>query len=237
MRGLKITPVSSETGGYEAEQEGTVAPWLKQFAKAQNDTIVQQARRRNQAAGYLDHVKNILVNRPRYATVEDAVNDFRKRTGLDSYLEEIKQSEAKSKPIQKKSVASRMNTLAKMGLKKKVKQAAEPSALPKSLAKYTEAAPDIERFVRNRVDTLHGLGLSVPQLQQGILDMFGIRNGVQDGDVYNDEVGKWLSDQIEGAQNLANKPTTSPELGSATNKEDFQEDSDAFAGLMPASQY
>ncbi|HUS88517.1 MAG TPA: hypothetical protein VMW91_03960, partial [Desulfosporosinus sp.] len=74
MRGaLKITTVSADGGGYEVEQEGKVASWLKQFAKSidQQDTVVQQARRRQtQGAGYLDNVRNILVNRPRYATVE-----------------------------------------------------------------------------------------------------------------------------------------------------------------------
>ena len=234
--GLKINTVSAEGGGYEVEQEGTVAPWLKQFAKALNkqDTIVQQARRRNQAAGYLDHVQNILINRPRYATVEDAVKDFRKRTGLDSYLDEIKQSKkAPDKITKKASVASRMKTLAQMGLKKKV----ATDQIPGSLAQYPEAAEDIAAYVKNRIEDLHALGVSIPQLQQGILETFSVRHGIQDKDIYNADVEKWLSDKIEAAQHLTPPEVSTPQIGAGVTKEDSQEDSDAFSGLMPASQY
>jgi len=242
MRGsLKVTTVCAQ--GYEVEQEGKVAPWLKQFAKAQDqqETVVNQARRRNQtqAAGYLDHVQNILVNRPRYATVEDAVQDFRKRTGLDSYLEEIKQAEKKPRLVKSAKstrIAARINVLEKLGLKKKVKQAADAQTFPSSLSKYTEAVNDIISFIKNRIEDLHALGVTVPQLQQSILENFGIRHGVQDKDVYNQEVEKWLSDQIEEAQGLVSAEEGSPSLGAGVNREmDSQEDSDAFAGLMPAS--
>jgi len=247
MRGaLKITTVSADGGGYEVEQEGKVASWLKQFAKSidQQDTVVQQARRRQtQGAGYLDNVRNILVNRPRYATVEDAVKDFRKRTGLDSYLAEIKQADHKTGLKKeatssiKSRIALRMASLDKLGLKKKVKQAAEAKQIPQLLAQYSDAVGDIETFIKNRIEDLHAMGVTVPQLQQSLLENFSIRHGVRNKDVYNNEVAQWLSDKIEEAQALVSVDTGTPQLGAGVYRDnDSNEDSDAFAGLMPTTQ-
>lgn len=239
MRNIKITRINGS--GYETENEGALAPWLKKFigavkapAPKVQETAVDQARKRNVNANYLDKLQNILHNRPRYATVEDAVKDLRKRTGLEDYLKKIN-AEEENKEIKKE--ASLKNKIAartaqiKSLLKKK---ANEDLKVPETIAQHGYIAEDIISFVKNKIDDAHGLGVSVPQIQEDILEVFGPRHGISDRDVYNEDVAKFISDSIESVKSLHETHVNTPNIGSGVGQDiDPKENNDVWSGLMP----
>lgn len=217
-RGFKISRQSGMN-----EKETNLAGWLTDFVKTQaksekSETAVDAARKRN-SQSYLQQIVNIMGNPPRYATVEDAVQDMCERTGLSAYLDKIKVADE---------------------LKKKVnKSASDHSVLPESLAKYINIAEDIENFVKNNINNTHGLSATVPQLQYDILSVFGLKHGVESQDVMNNEVAEYLNNCILEAQKNINQSQYVPStIGDGVGRVDINDydDQDAFSGLMPASK-
>jgi len=83
-RGFKITRQDGLT-----ERDSNLAPWIQNFAgKNKNLTVVEQTRARD-AQSLVSQINNIMGSKSRYATVSDAVNDMRERTGLDTYLNQL----------------------------------------------------------------------------------------------------------------------------------------------------
>lgn len=78
-----------------AQRKGS--SWLdsvQDMLAQKQETAVENSRAR---ASMINQVNNILSNPPRYATVDDAVQDLRERTGLNSYLKNIKASKKRTK--------------------------------------------------------------------------------------------------------------------------------------------
>lgn len=84
-RGFKINRQSDLT-----ERDSNLAPWLKQFAGRQKEpqTIVEKTRLRD-SESLVSQINGIMGSKSRYATVSDAVNDMKERTGLDKYLNQL----------------------------------------------------------------------------------------------------------------------------------------------------
>lgn len=85
-RGFKITRQDGLT-----ERDSNLAPWLKQFAGKKALTVVEQTRARD-TQSLVSQINSIMGSKARYATVDDAVNDMKERTGLDTYLNQLKAS-------------------------------------------------------------------------------------------------------------------------------------------------
>lgn len=219
-RGFKINRQSGMN-----EKETNLVDWLSDFVEAQaksekSETAVDAARKRN-SQSYLQQIVNIIGNPPRYATVEDAVQDMRERTGLNAYLDKMKTADNGES-------------------KKKVnKSASEKCVLPESLSKYKDVAEDIENFVQNNINNTHGLASTVPQLQYDILSVFGLRYGIESQDVMNHEVAKYLNDCILEAQKNLNSSNKIPaSIGDGVGRVDVDDydDQDAWSGFMPAGK-
>jgi hypothetical protein len=91
--GMRINSYSEEEREIEASEK--LSPMISQFAKSvipQN--AVDQARARN-AQSFMQQLTSIMTNKPRYATVDDAVKDMQERTGLTLHLENIKSAKKK----------------------------------------------------------------------------------------------------------------------------------------------
>src|SRR6266705_6440788 len=67
------------------------------FAKSKNQTAVEQARLRNSSQSFMQQLTSLMTNKPRYATVADAVKDMQERTGLNVHLENIKSAKSTNK--------------------------------------------------------------------------------------------------------------------------------------------
>lgn len=64
--------------------------WLKQFQKSLQKDAVQP---RSVDSSLFDQISNIMNGKPKYTSVQSAVEDMKNRSGLTAYLEKIKTSE------------------------------------------------------------------------------------------------------------------------------------------------
>jgi len=206
-RVLKISTYAEDKEFEEGEQK--LSPMLSQFAKAViPPNAVEQARARN-AQSVMQQLTSIMANKPRYATVDDAVRDMQERTGLNLHLENIKSA------------------------KKKVnKQAHELVDIPESLKKY-DFVGNIVNYIKNNIKNTNGVGNSVPQLQHDILSLFS-KDGLAPQDILNDEVSKYLSDCILEQQKMLPSDSDNGQLGFGVGKDLVFENEDPWSGLMPS---
>jgi len=167
---------------------------------------------RNKRQSIVDQINGIITNKPHYASVADAVADMRERTGLNQYLEQIKASEKMTKKMAKLIVA-------------------QINGAPKTLEQYSNVN-DILSYVDNIISNSHGLGVTIPQLQDDILRTFP---KVQPEDIMNDEMSKYLNSKIIEAISLMGPVKENPNLGKGMNQEKFEDEGGNYwAGLEPA---
>jgi len=204
MRGGLPIQRNSEAG-YEVEKADKLPEALKSAV-----TSLEQSRQRK-SFSIIDQINGIMGGKPRYGSVADAVADMRERTGLNQYLDQVKSSSMTQKSA-KSIVAQIMNSV------------------PESLNKYKNVA-DILSYVDNVIEGSHGLGCSIPQLQDDILRTFP---KVQPEDVMTDSVAKYLNSKIISAISLMGPgQENNPNLGKGLNKEKFEENENAWQGLEP----
>lgn len=229
---IGVNRISDEDAGYQKESYDNLSPWMRRLVeqtRRQQDTAVDQARQRQSHQAIVHQVNNIMSNPPRYATVDDAVADMRERTGLSAHLKDIQASESKKKRLELRNIVAQIND-AKDGTHISI-----DIEIPQVLSKYEiESLID---FIKNTIDNGHGLGATVPQLQNDILHMFGPRYRVQPQDIWNDEVAEFLSKFIEQAKIQVTPETQNPHIGKGigVSEDADPEDQDYFAGCQPAS--
>ena len=209
-----ISRISDEDAGYQKESYN-LSPWMQRVMdQATRQTAVQQARSRQ---SIVNDINGIIAHPPRYATVDDAVEDMRERTGLNSYLQTIRANESKDKI--KQIVASIQESDVK---------------IPESLAKYN-FDEDLINYINNTIDNAHGISVKVPQLQHDILHTFGYSKRLEAQDVWNDEVAEFLSKLVENAREVSFQ-TSDSRIGDGVGRtEDMDLNSEYFAGLQPAT--
>jgi len=205
MRGfLKINSYSEEER--EIEPSEKLSPLLSQFAKAViPQTAADQARARN-AQSFMQQLTSLMTNKPRYATVADAVKDMQERTGLSKHLENIKSAKNTNKVDKKASIQ-----------------------VPESLMKY-DFANDITSYIKNNIKNIGVLGVSIPSLQYDLLSVFPKLNA---SDVMNDEVAKFINDCIYSEQSQLSPETNNYNIGKGVGL-DIQDNNDPWANLMPS---
>lgn len=209
-----ISRISDEDAGYQKESYN-LSPWMQRVMdQATRQTAVQQARSRQ---SIVNDINGIIAHPPRYATVDDAVEDMRERTGLNSYLQTIRANESKEKI--KQIVASIQESDVK---------------IPESLAKYN-FDEDLINYINNTIDNSHGISVKVPQLQHDILHTFGYSKRLEAQDVWNDEVAEFLSKLVENAREDAFQVSDSRIGDGVGRTEDMDLNSEYFAGLQPAT--
>ena len=204
---IPITRISDQSSGYETETPDRLPKPLKAAI-----TALDVARLRQQSS-IIEQINGVLGKKPRYANVSDAVNDMRERTGLNSYLNQVKSSNSNSVQKNAKFIAAQI-----MG------------TIPASLKKYYNIE-EILSFVDNIISNSNGLGVIVPQLQEDITRTFP---NVQSEDVENDEVSTFLNNKITEAQSMLGPPEKNPNLGKNINESNAGEKEDYWAGYMPS---
>jgi hypothetical protein len=203
--GLKINSYSEEDR--EIEPNEKLSPIISQFAKSViPQTTVDQARSRN-AQSFMQQLTSLMTNKPRYATVADAVKDMQERTGLNIHLENIKSA------------------------KQKVNKQASETQIPESLNKY-DFVDNIFSYIDNNIKNHGATTASIPQIQYDLLSVFPKLNP---SDVMNDEVAKFINDRIYSEQSqLSPETNAGGNLGKGVGL-DIQESNDPWAGLMPST--
>lgn len=204
--GLKISKYS-DSENTDCESKEQLSPMISQFAKAVIPaSAVEQARARN-AQSVFQQLSSIINSKPRYATVDDAVKDMCDRTGLHTYLDNIKIADSK----------------------KKVSNAA--SDIPESLKQY-DFCEDIVNYIRNMIKNKSGLGVSIPQIQHDVFSLFGIK-GLNSKDLINEDVAKFINDCIYNERKMLPDSIDNHNIGKDVGK-DLEENTDPWAGLIPS---
>lgn len=214
---------TSETG-YEVEAADNMPKWLR-AADEKQKTAPEAARERVEAS-FLDNLNNILYQRPRYATVEDVVADYKEKTGLTKYLDNLanKKQTIKSAAQLKSIVES---------IEKKADGVAT-AVLPESLSKY-ESAGTIEAFLNNYIED--NPSATVPQVKHDLIERFQFKHGLKPEDINNKEVETYISDLIQECKDKNPAPVESNHnIGKSRGLEiDPKENEDYFAILNTAT--
>lgn len=216
----KISRVSDSE--CEKEAADNLTPWMErlvqQLMKSQ-ETAVERSRSRN---SIVHDVHNIMTTKHRYATVEDAVEDMRHRSGLNSYLNKLNSDKSARKTASAKSIVAQ------------IMEHYEVETVPEALAKY-DINDQLINFIKNTIETGHGVSVAIPQLQHDILHVFGPRYKIQPEDVHNNEVAEFINKYIQDAQDFVTEEAGDPNIGKGVGIRDDEssEDQDYFKGLTP----
>ncbi len=173
--GFKIT----RTEEYEYASGSAAPRWLEEFAaKMENKprTAVEVARDRIDTPSFVDRINAIMGGGKvsPYSSVEEAVQDYQKRTGLLDY--------------QKLAMAQEIVDAGDADDKKEKADAKKKSDKPGILEKF----PALEHYVRNTVESQHGIQL--PAIVHGIMETFGrdIKEEDLDSELYH-----WINDLLK----------------------------------------
>lgn len=215
----------------ETETADNLSPWLQNFVRQQS--VVEQARERNQPIS--TQVSSYIGGTKRYATVEDAVLDLRKRVGLEEYLDTIKQANSDLKKKKASEIVQKINNqIVADDVNIVVQPVADSSKeTPASLSKLP-CAEDICNFIRNKAKTRHGL-VAVPAIQFDVIESFGKNHGVTEQHMNEEDVLRFISKCIAEEKGNARLQQPSVNLGLNVGKDlDQESNKDYFAGLNAA---
>ncbi len=223
--GYKIVAPLYENGEYELG-DSSCPNWLESLAVqlAERDeekalTAVEVARRRNDAPSVFDQMHAIMngsVYRTPYTSVDEAVRDYAKRTGLDEYRKRALAQQIMDAPAEEE--------IAEEDTEKK------NSLAPAEKPALLERLPLIENYIHNFIDT--NRGAQIPAILYNIGVLFR-RDGVTESDLDDADLARYINDLIGQKANLS--PTDDPRLGRYIGI--FNEDlgiDNPWAGLQPA---
>jgi hypothetical protein len=166
---------------HDIDRRTNCPEWLDRFARdyaKKEQTAVDVARARNRKANVFEQM-NAIINGKKalYSTVDEAVADYQKRTGLIDYLS-------------KDSVSKQSTAAAKI-----IAAGEEADASPKEDERpaLILAHPDIEGYINNVIDTNRHIQL--PAIIQMIQEAFR-RDGVSESDVDDSEFVRFVSQRL-----------------------------------------
>lgn len=194
-------------------EDGSAPSWLNDFAASLHKTSVQSA---DADRSMFDQISEILGGpKSRYATVDEAVQDFQKRTGLAQYLQMCEAEQAEVTKVAGIGELADMNDA--------------DGKLPKLLEEHPEIQSFIENFVRDRKGFIHG-----PAVIESIRIIFRNENFSSD-ELEDKYLRKYISDRImdEKSKHEEKAPPVG-DLGKLDYSAHSGEAQDAFAIIMPA---
>jgi len=218
--GLKIERTSDENVDFCG---GSCPDWLSRFAdkfskeEKEKKTAVEVMRERS-GPSIFEQMSSIIgggYNSP-YGSVEEAVTDYQKRTGLAEY--------------QRQALAQEIITAAE-------EESEKPEDTEKKTPELLKKHPKIEHFIDNIISTQKGI--QIPAVLQSIVETFK-RDGINESDVDDADLARYINRKLPardnndaGEQNLG--------LGVGTERNVFYDSNDEnknpFSALMPAKQY
>ncbi len=195
-----------------SEDVGSQAPsWFREFASNLQKTSVQSA---DADRSMFDQISDILGTKSRYATVDEAVQDFQKRTGLAQYLQMCEADQAEVSKV----ASAEMPDLE-----------ADESQFPTLLKDHPEIQEFIENFIHARKGHIHG-----PAVTESIRIIFRNKNFSSD-ELEDKHLRKYISDKIadEKSKNDHHEEPIG-DLGKLDHSAPSDEAQDAFAIIAPA---
>lgn len=215
--GFKISRTAD--GDYEYASSSAAPRWLEEFAAKMDEkptTAVEVARQRNsESTSFLDRINAIMGGNNAHRTspynsVEEAVKDYQKRTGLLDY----------QKLAMAQSIVDAGN-------------AADDDSKKKDKPELLEKFPAIEHYIHNVINSQYGIQL--PAIVHGILETFS--RDVQASDIDSD-LYHWINDVMKdrlGDQNYSNDFSLGRGVGTDPSLFQTQDGNrDPFINLMPA---
>lgn len=200
----------------DIENGGDLPLWLERFADefSKQKTAVEVARDRDDSIS--DQMQQILHGKhSRYSSVEEAVADYQKRTGMLAF--------------QKKMEDAKMKAFA-------AEIATEDDKKKDEIPDLIKRKPEIDAYIRNFIAT--NPSVSLPAIVFGVLETFG-RSGINEQDMDYD-VNQYISSILAGAR----RPIEQVNMNIGRNvgiKQDSNmsrdPNRDAWVGLMPAPRY
>jgi len=205
----------------EFERPSRCSDWLSRFAdeyeqsEQKQKTAVEVARERTDITEKIHAIVNGKGKITPYSSVEEAVKDYQKRTGLAEH--------------QKRALAAQIMAAAEESIDSDEKK--NLSVRPELFERH----PLIDNYVRNVIDTQHGI--QIPAILQGIEENFRAREGVTYSDLDSKDIIKYINDLVSARQRAHPEPVeTMLGRGVGTEKEtlDYNDPNrNPFAGLTP----
>jgi hypothetical protein len=190
--------------------------WLERFADelGKQKTAVEVAREREDSIA--DQMHQILHGkRSRYSSVEEAVADYQKRTGLLAF-------QKKMEDVKMKAFAAEI--------------AADDDKKKDEIPKLIKDHPQIDAYIRNFIAT--NPSESLPAIVFGILETFG-RSGINEQDI-DYEVNKYINSILAGARRPIEQVNMNIGKGVGLRQDSNMArdpNRDAWVGLIPAPRY
>jgi hypothetical protein len=200
-----------------------IPDWLSRFADSYSKTektAVEVARERENGQSIQDRLFAIMNGGAPagklspYASVDEAVKDYQKRTGLLQY--------------QKKALAAQIISAAEDESSEK-KNSKRPDLIDNN--------PAIDSYINNVIDTQ--IGVQLPAVIHSILEAFG-RNGISESDLSDPAVIRYISDILNSKKKVVNVNDMNLGKGVGTERVTFEindSNRDPFAGLRPSRMF
>jgi hypothetical protein len=198
----------AEEYDYVPPRNNGLPAWLEQFAadqakaehqkEAAPQTAVDVARQRNNSQSTIYEQMSAIMSgtAPKYSSVEDAIRDYQKQTGLEDHMKQAVDNKVlgaaqqivaagEEAPCPKASSASGSggdSNESVLVLDKGEDEDEEPDLVVK--------IPGIGNFVRNMIETNHGI--QVPAVQHAVMEAFQ-RDGVGERDTDDPKFCRWIN--------------------------------------------
>jgi len=224
--GIKITRTSGELDTPSAS-DSNVPDWIKEFASKAEQMVTAEQMRQKEAVTVVDHARErqesvynqmyAIMNgkKPLYSSVEEAVTDYQKKTGLNDYLEKI-QTESQMK-------AAAAHILAKA---KADEDEAEKKTLKSDCPMVFSSHPQVEGFIANVLDS--NSRIPIPALIHMIAENFEV-DGVDSNHLDDPALSQYISDELASRERPDN--TNYSSMGKDDGLQD-SDDNESFLGIL-----
>lgn len=204
MRNLKGSFYRTDETSHEPSQ---CADWLEAFAlDLQAKTAVQVARERQQDQPSVFEMMSAIVGgqKPKYSSVEEAVKDYQRQTGLSEYLKRAGNEDMSSLASQILTASEETEECAvddEGDVRDMTDEEQEDNPVKKKLISEAEEGtpkilqqnPAMEQFLKNIIDSHHGITL--PAVLNSLIETFH-RDGI-DFSIYSDEdLLGWINQKL-----------------------------------------
>lgn len=208
----------------QSEQDLSAPDWFSEFSSNLQKMSVESAHRDK---ALFDQISEILGNKSRYATVEEAVQDLQKRTGLAQYLQ---MCEAERAEVHKNAAD---HTVMKEDPSTQVEEELEVTLDPDTdevqYPKLLQEHPYIDRFIRNFISSRHGY-IHVPAVVEAIRNIFKNDNFTSD-ELEDKHLRKYINELIIAEKSQQNQESyDNVDLGKIpSSSTDTDQQADFFA--------
>lgn len=189
--------------GFYSDNSNSTIDWLEQFA----EDYSKQAYPTDNSQNYYDQIAAIVGGKKSFNTVQEKVNDYAARLGLDKVSKDTESLDNIKNAVLQFNNILQNNPV----LKEKV-----------------------FNFIKNKIESFHG-NITIPALQYELIRNFK-NDGLTNNDIHDENFIKYISHLLLESQSRYPKIQTNNNLGqSETNVENDPANTDYFHGLQTKS--